>query len=873
MGVASIVVVAHITDKNLRLQLLEQARITASAINIERMNSLSASKQDINQPDYERIKSQLAQIRKINKQFQFIYLMGQHTDKRIFFFVDSQPVDSKDYAPPGLIYDEVSDSYIHIFDTKKESVVGPITDRWGTLVTALIPIKNSVTGEFIAILGMDITVNNWNKKILFYSAIPFVLMLLLIISTVLIALKKQVAQAYFESEEKHRLFFENSPIGIIHYDNNGTITDVNDAIISILGSSRQKLIGFNLDDIQNKVLANEVSKSLDGITGHYEGEYRSITGSKTSIIKVNLVPILHNGKVSTCVGIAEDISKRKKAEKKLAESNYNFQQYLDVIDDINIGLFVVDEDYCIRYMNNSMIGWFGNQTGKTCYSSVAKLDKPCSYCKIKEVIIENKKAIYEPETPDGQCFEIVAASIKNSDGTTSKMEVIRNVTDKKNAQKYLLQQKEKLDYQAHHDALTELPNRLLFNDRLDQSIEKSKRNKTNMALLFIDLDHFKEINDSMGHNTGDEVLKIVTQRLNQIIRKEDTLARLGGDEFTVIIEDLKQGQDASLLAQKIIEFLAEPIKIENNSLYVSSSIGISLYPDDGDCSQNLLKYADSAMYKAKDEGRNNFQFYSAEMTKLAIERIVMESSFRSALKNQDFVVYYQPQMNAKENKLIGMEALVRWQHSTMGLIFPAKFIPLAESTGLIIKLDQFVMKTAMKQITKWYAQGLNPGRLALNLSIKQLQQKDFINIFKNMIKETQCKPEWLELEVTEGQIMTNPEAAIKILNLISDIGIELAVDDFGTGYSSLSYLKKLPINKLKIDQSFVRELPDDEEDVAIAKAVIALAKSLNLRIIAEGVETTGQKEFLVQNGCKNIQGYLYSRPIPANEMKEYLKKI
>jgi len=269
------------------------------------------------------------------------------------------------------------------------------------------------------------------------------------------------------------------------------------------------------------------------------------------------------------------------------------------------------------------------------------------------------------------------------------MEVIRNVTDKKNAQKYLLQQKEKLDHQAHHDALTELPNRLLFNDRLDQSIEKSKRNNTNMALLFIDLDHFKEINDSMGHNTGDEVLKIVTQRLIEIIRKEDTLARLGGDEFTVIVEDLKQGQDASLLAQKIIEFIAEPIKIENNSLYVSSSIGISLYPDDGDCSQNLLKYADSAMYKAKDEGRNNFQFYSAEMTELAFERVVMESSFRAALKNQGFVVYYQPQINAQENKLIGLEALVRWQHPTMGLISPAKFIPLAESTGLIIDLDQF----------------------------------------------------------------------------------------------------------------------------------------------------------------------------------------
>jgi len=562
----------------------------------------------------------------------------------------------------------------------------------------------------------------------------------------------------------------------------------------------------------------------------------------------------------------------KQSEKALEESNYNLQEYLDVIDKINIGLFVVDDDYHIRYMNNTMVNWFGNQSGKICYSSVAKLNKPCSYCKLKDVIVENKKVAYEPETPGGQSFDIVATSIKNADGTISKMEVIRNVTDKKNAQKYLLQQKEQLAHQAHHDSLTGLPNRLLFNDRLTKSIEKSKRHSTKMALLFIDLDHFKEINDSLGHDIGDEVLIKITQRLNKVIRKEDTLARLGGDEFTVILEDLSQGQNASLIAQKIIKSLAKPLNIENNKLYVSSSIGISLYPEDGDNSKNLLKYADSAMYKAKDEGRNNFQFYSAEMTELAFERVVMESSFRESLKNEDFLVYYQPQFNAKENKIIGMEALVRWQHPTMGLVSPAKFIPLAETTGLIIELDQFVMKTAMKQIKQWYSNGLNPGVLALNLAIKQLQQKDFISILGNLLTETQCKSNWIELEVTEGQIMTNPEEAIKILKQINDMGIKLAIDDFGTGYSSLSYLKKLPINKLKIDQSFVKELPDNDEDSAIARSVIALANSLNLDILAEGVETKEQEVFLINNGCNNIQGYLYGRPMSAAEMRNFLKK-
>ncbi|MFA6196535.1 MAG: EAL domain-containing protein [Sulfurimonas sp.] len=433
-------------------------------------------------------------------------------------------------------------------------------------------------------------------------------------------------------------------------------------------------------------------------------------------------------------------------------------------------------------------------------------------------------------------------------------------------------QKNALHYQANHDALTGLANRILFNDRLEQSIIKAKNNSTKIALFFIDLDHFKKINDSLGHEIGDKILKVVTQRLNETICKEATLARLGGDEFSIIVEELRQGQDASLLANKLIELLSQPITIEDNLLYISSSIGISIYPDDGVSAQNLVKYADAAMYKAKDEGRNNFQYYSAEMTELAFERVVMDASLREALKNENFVVYYQPQVNGENNELIGMEALVRWQHSTMGLIAPSKFIPLAEETGMIIPLDQYVMRCAMKQMTKWYKEGFNPGVVALNLAIKQLHQKDFIPMLENMLKETECKAEWIELEVTESQIMTNPEEAIKILKQINAMGIKLAVDDFGTGYSSLSYLKRLPIDKLKIDQSFIRDLPEDEEDASITRAVIALSKSLNLRVIAEGVETKEQKEFLVKNGCSNIQGYFYAKPMPANEMEKVLSE-
>ena len=429
-------------------------------------------------------------------------------------------------------------------------------------------------------------------------------------------------------------------------------------------------------------------------------------------------------------------------------------------------------------------------------------------------------------------------------------------------------QKEVLYVQAHHDCLTGLPNRILFNDRLEHGIEIAKRHNVKLALFFIDLDHFKQINDSLGHQIGDRVLVAVTERLKAKIRKEDTLARLGGDEFTIIMEDLKEMQNVSLLAHKILKVLTQPIHIEGHTLYISCSIGISLYPQDDSNAQNLIKYADAAMYKAKEEGRNNFQFYSSEMTALAYERVVMEASLRQALAKEEFIIYYQPQVDANSGKLTGMEALIRWQHPVMGLITPEKFIILAEETGIIVEIDRWVMKTAMTQISKWYEEDLKPGVLALNLSMRELKNDNFIEILKECMSVNHFKPEWLELEIAEGQVMKNPEESILKLEQISNMGVEIAIDDFGTGYSSLAYLKRLPVDKLKIDQSFIQGIPGDKEDISIVKAIIALAKSLNLELIAEGVETKEQKEFLRKNGCANIQGYYYGEPMPADKLKE-----
>ena len=442
----------------------------------------------------------------------------------------------------------------------------------------------------------------------------------------------------------------------------------------------------------------------------------------------------------------------------------------------------------------------------------------------------------------------------------------RDISEQKNIREELIEQKNILHHQAHHDNLTDLPNRVYFNDELQKTIEESQQNQTEFALFFIDLDQFKHINDSLGHEIGDKILQAVTQRLMAKIRKKDLLARLGGDEFTIIMNKLVNAQDATKLAQKILDVLKQPIHIEGHTLYVTSSIGISLYPQDGTDAHNLLKYADTAMYKAKDMGRNNFQFYSAEMTELAFEKIVMEASLRQAIKNREFVVYFQPQVDALTENIFGLEALVRWEHPVMGLVTPEKFISLAEEKSLIVEIDTLVMQSAMKQISQWYAEGLFPGVLSLNISIQWLERESFFQTVQENINKFRFKPEWLGLEITESEVMKNPVDCITKLQQLNEFGIKLSIDDFGTGYSSLSYLKRLPIHTLKIDQSFIRDIPDDDEDTAIVKAIIALSESLNLGIIAEGVETSEQKDFLLEHGCKDIQGYYYGRPMPAEEI-------
>ena len=438
-------------------------------------------------------------------------------------------------------------------------------------------------------------------------------------------------------------------------------------------------------------------------------------------------------------------------------------------------------------------------------------------------------------------------------------------------QEELKLQKESLHYHAHHDSLTDLPNRFLFNDRLNQAIKQAQRDVTKLAVLFVDLDHFKGINDSMGHKVGDELLMEVARRLKNEIRQTDTLARLGGDEFSIVLNQVNNNNAVVEVTQSLLKAMHAPIELRDQSFYVTLSIGVAIYPDDGNTPDELLKNADAAMYQAKDDGRNTYQFYTQVMTEKAFERIAMEASFRNALNKEEFVIYYQPQVNVETGQYIGMEALVRWMHPDMGLITPAKFLPFANDTGLIIPLDQWVMKEAMGQYAEWYQKGFQPGVLALNLSVRQLRKEGFIDKLQLLLQETDFQPQWLELEVTESLIMDDSSTAIQILNRIKELGVSLAIDDFGTGYSSLSQLKRLPINRLKIDKSFIRGLPEDEEDVVISKTIIALAKNMGLSVLAEGVETQQQKDFLLQNGCSYMQGFYCGKPMLSSDIEEQLK--
>ncbi|HEX8949087.1 MAG TPA: EAL domain-containing protein [Dissulfurispiraceae bacterium] len=429
---------------------------------------------------------------------------------------------------------------------------------------------------------------------------------------------------------------------------------------------------------------------------------------------------------------------------------------------------------------------------------------------------------------------------------------------------------EEVKHMAHHDSLTGLPNRRFFNDILNFRVAEMNRRRKKLAILFLDLDRFKEINDTLGHDAGDKLLVEIAGRLRASIRGSDTVARIGGDEFNIILSDIARVEDISSIAEKILDSCKEPIALAGHELRISTSIGISIYPDDSTGADELLKYADIAMYHAKENGRNRYKFFDPELNRMVVERIRLEGRLRGTLERGELEVYYQPQIDTVTRKIVCAEALVRWRHPEKGVLTPGEFIPFAEESGFIVEIDEWVLKTACVQVKAWMDSGLPPICLTVNFSARQFQRPEMAERVSLILEETGLSPECLDIEITESIAMSNVEDTIARLGELSDIGVSASLDDFGTGYSSLSSLKRLPVRKLKIDRSFINGIASDRDDRAILTAVLLMARTMDLKVVAEGIEREEQFFYLRSLKCDEAQGFLFSEPLPAEEFGELM---
>ncbi|MDB5765124.1 MAG: hypothetical protein JWQ21_4119 [Herminiimonas sp.] len=567
--------------------------------------------------------------------------------------------------------------------------------------------------------------------------------------------------------------------------------------------------------------------------------------------------------------IARDITEQKKAVE-------NLRLWGRAIEAASNGIMIIDAGQPgepIIYVNPGFERMSGYSSAEVLGKNARLLqgddtDQPALQ-EIRSALHEQREgyAILRNYRKDGELFwnELTIAPV--STGTERIRHFIGIQTDVTERKRY----EAELEYQATHDALTRLPNRNLLQDRLRQAIIRAHRDQGMTAVFFIDLDRFKLVNDSVGHEAGDQLLRCVSERLLYIFRTGDTVARQSGDEFVVVAERMETEQEAAELAQRLLQAMAAPLMVGGREFYTSCSIGIALYPRDGGETSELLKNADAAMYRAKKEGRNTFRFYAADMNARAHLRLELEAAMRRAVGRNEFVLHYQPQVELSTGRLIGFEALVRWQHPELGLMPPADFIGLAEETGLIMQIGEWVLREACLQAKRWQDQGLGEYNIAVNLSTRQFGNGDLIQMVSSALQDAGLAAKYLELEITESLLMENPDSAVDTLRILRGKGVSLSIDDFGTGYSSLGYLKRFSLDKLKIDRSFVRDITRDPDDAAIATAIIAMAHRLKLKVIAEGVETEGQLGYLRLHGCDEVQGYLFSRPLPADECTRMLR--
>ena len=564
-----------------------------------------------------------------------------------------------------------------------------------------------------------------------------------------------------------------------------------------------------------------------------------------------------------------DSTQRKQIESALWASE---ERYRAVIEQISEGIFLVDAAskqiteanaaYCI------LLGYTSAEILQLTLYDVVALDRQTIECELTHILANRVDSVVESvhRRKDASLVSVeVGVNLIYYGGKEVLCFTVRDITERKRSE-------EMLQHYAYHDLLTDLPNRMLFNKRLSNFLADAQRKQHLMAVMFLDLDRFKNINDTLGHAVGDQLLQAVAERLKCCLRSGDTVARWGGDEFTVLLPEVRSLEYAARAGQRILDALKQPFEVKGHQLHISGSIGVAVYPQDGKDADTLVKHADAALYRSKEQGRSQYQFYSPTMTSRVSNVLKLENYLHQALERQEFLLYYQPQININTGKIFGMEALLRWQNPELGFISPGAFIPLAEETNLIVPIGDWVLRKACAQTKAWQAAGLPPIRMGINLSPQQFQQSNLPVLVEKTLRQTGLDPQWLELEITETTIMQDVDFARQILDQLKEMGVHISMDDFGTGYSSLSYLKQFPFHTLKIDQSFVRELQDTPQDLAIISAIVALGGGFNLSIIAEGVETKEQAKLLRCMQCEQMQGYWFSRPLKLEDATDFLTR-
>lgn len=577
-----------------------------------------------------------------------------------------------------------------------------------------------------------------------------------------------------------------------------------------------------------------------------------------------------DGSSHSIEGFITDITERRMVAEALREAE---RRYRSIFEHATEGIFQTSRDGHYLHANPALARIYGYDTpeqliGKLrniqhdLYVDPARRQQFITLMQTQGKVVGFESQVYRN---DGRIIWIAenARAVHGTDGQIQFYEgTVTDITERKEYESVLR-------YQATHDVLTGLPNRTLLLDRLEQALHVAGRDGRMVALAFIDLDQFKLINDTLGHLAGDALLTEVAARLRRSVREADTIARLGGDEFVLVCAQMHNEEEIARSMQRILATVSQPWAANGASFSIGCSIGISLYPRDGHDAETLLKHADSAMYKAKEAGRNNYQFFTPELNRRAAERLELESSLRGALERGEFLLHYQPRITLQSGEIVGLEALIRWRVPGRGLVSPARFIPVAEETGLILPIGEWVLRTACAQAVAWQRQGWRPVKVSVNISPRQFRQEGLADLVSRVLTDTGLAPRWLELELTESLVMHEPERFASMLHDLKALGVEIAVDDFGTGYSSLNHLKRFPVDWLKIDQSFVRDLTKDSDDASIVQAIISLGHDLGLGVVAEGVESRQQLDFLRDHGCDQVQGYYTGMPVPAEEFRGF----